>query len=97
MMKRLEAAEAKLRRGDVPIDDATWCPLMSLCVLCAQPALDPDDFCAHHIFGLGDDWATGNRIMCDFLHRGIVSPTPCELADPSIELLVGTLEMALSP
>jgi len=41
-------------------------------------------------------WATGNRVMCDFLHRGIVSPTPRELADDSIELLVRTLETALS-
>jgi hypothetical protein len=32
--------------------------------------------------------------MCDFLHRGIVSPSPSELADPSIDLLVGTLEAA---
>lgn len=65
---------------------------MSLCVHCGQPTLGPDDFCAHHTSGHGDDWATGNRIMCDFLHRGIVSSTPRELADPSIELLVGTLE-----
>ena len=41
-------------------------------------------------------WATGSRVMCDFLHRGIVSPTPRELADDSIELLVRSLEAALS-
>jgi hypothetical protein len=69
---------------------------MSVCVQCAQPALGPDNFCAYHTSGHGDDWATGNRVMCDFLHRGIVSPTPRELADPSIELFVGTLEAALS-
>jgi len=31
--------------------------------------------CAHHVASSGDDWAMGNRIMCDFLHRG-VSPPP---------------------
>jgi len=31
--------------------------------------------CAHHVASYGDDWAMGNRIMCDFLHRG-VSPPP---------------------
>ena len=41
-------------------------------------------------------WATGSRVMCDFLRRGIVSPTPRELADDSIELLVRALETALS-
>ena len=69
---------------------------MSRCVHCGQPTLGPDDFCGHHTAGHGDDWATGNRIMCDFLHRGIVSPTARERTDPSIELLVGTLEAALN-
>jgi hypothetical protein len=69
---------------------------MSRCVLCGQPTLGPDDVCAHHMSGHGDDWATGNRMMCDFLHRGIVSLTPGERADPSIELLIGTLEAALT-
>jgi hypothetical protein len=32
--------------------------------------------CAHHAAGYGDDWAMSNRIMCDFLHRGVVSPPP---------------------
>jgi len=69
---------------------------VSLCAHCAQPVLGSESLCAYHTFGQTDDWAAGNRIMCDFVHRGIVSPTPCELADASIELLVGTLEGALS-
>jgi hypothetical protein len=32
--------------------------------------------CAHHVASYGDDWAMSNRIMCDFLHRGVVSPSP---------------------
>jgi hypothetical protein len=34
--------------------------------------------------------------MCDFLHRGIVSPGPPDLVDRSIELPVDTLEAALT-
>ena len=33
----------------------------------------------NHLFSRADDWATGNRIMCDFAHRGIVPPTSGEL------------------
>ena len=65
---------------------------MSLCAHCGQPTLA--DVCEYHSAGYGGDWATGNRVMCDFVHRGIVSPTPPELTDTSIDLLVGTLEAA---
>jgi hypothetical protein len=34
-------------------------------------------------------WATANRIMCDFLHRGVAAPTPCERAED--------LELPVSP
>ena len=49
---------------------------MSLCIQCEYPTSGPDDMCAHHVASDADDWAMGNRIMCDFLHRGIVSPPP---------------------
>ncbi len=45
---------------------------MSLCALCAHPTLGGDVLCGYHAAAHGGDWATGNRIMCDFLHRGIV-------------------------
>jgi hypothetical protein len=64
---------------------------MSLCALCAQPTLDGDDVCAFHVDGHRGDWATSNRIMCDFVHRGIVSPASCERAD-ALEPLVATLD-----
>jgi hypothetical protein len=70
---------------------------MSLCVVCAQSTLGPDDVCAFHVVGHGDDWATGNRIMCDFLHRGILRRAPREQAD-TLEFLVGAFEEeAVSP
>ena len=69
---------------------------MSLCAQCAQPTLGPGEFCAFHTAGQTEDWAAGNRLMCDFLHRGIVPPTPPDVADPSIEMPVDTLEVALT-
>jgi hypothetical protein len=69
---------------------------MSMCALCAQPILGAGEFCAYHLAGPTDDWAAGNRVMCDFVHRGIVRPTPPDLADPSIELLDDSLEVALT-
>jgi hypothetical protein len=45
---------------------------MSLCTLCGHPAINGDALCSYHFASTGDDWATGNRIMCDFLHRGIL-------------------------
>jgi hypothetical protein len=47
---------------------------MSRCAQCAFPTNGPDDMCAHHVTGHADDWAMGNRVMCDFFHRRIVSP-----------------------
>jgi hypothetical protein len=64
---------------------------MSFCVLCAQPTLGRDDVCAYHLHGHGGDWATGNRIMCDFLHRGVVPPAPSEQSD-ALERLVEALD-----
>ena len=49
---------------------------MSICVLCGYPTGGAEDMCAHHAASYGDDWAMSNRIMCDFLHRGVVSPPP---------------------
>jgi hypothetical protein len=77
-------------------DHATWGSLMSLCVQCAQPTPGPGEFCAYHIAGQTEDWATGNRLMCDFLHRGIATARPHDVTDPSIELLVDTFEVALA-
>ena len=34
--------------------------------------LHAEALCGYHSAVHGDDWAAGNRVMCDFLHRGIV-------------------------
>ena len=81
--------------GNGEIDYATGRPKMSLCVLCGQPLLGRDDVCGYHLHGHGDDWATWNRIMCDFLHRGVVPSAPSERSD-GLELLVEALDEAVS-
>jgi hypothetical protein len=44
--------------------------------------------------GHGDDWAMANRIMCAFLHRGGVAPTPCIMWVPgSLPLLLPMLRL----
>src|SRR2546425_10306018 len=52
---------------------------MSLCAFCGQPTGDPGSVCRYHSARHGDDWARGNRLMCDLLHRGTTSPKPHEV------------------
>ena len=52
---------------------------MSLCAFCGNPTGDPGGVCSYHSAGHKDDWARGNRLMCDLLHRGITSSTPHEV------------------
>jgi hypothetical protein len=58
--------------------ESTGAPTMSLCALCGGPSYGADALCLHHLHAGTDDWATGNRIICDFIHRGIVGRTPAE-------------------
>ena len=43
----------------------------TLCASCGLQ-LREAGLCPHHAFVNGDDWAEGNRIVCDFVHRGVV-------------------------
>src|SRR2546425_8397985 len=52
---------------------------MSLCAFCGHPTGHPGGLCGHHSAGHGDDWACGNRLRCDLLHRGITSSRPHEV------------------
>jgi hypothetical protein len=45
---------------------------MSLCVQCGQSTFGGESLCAYHSASYGEEWARGNRLMCDFLHRRIV-------------------------
>ena len=42
------------------------------CAYCGDVSLDLSGICRVHTILQGDDWARGNRIMCDFIHRGVV-------------------------
>lgn len=38
------------------------------CAMCN--ASEPDELCRYHPKEKTDDWAEGNRVICDFIHRG---------------------------
>jgi hypothetical protein len=66
---------------------------MSVCNLCGHPMGGADALCAYHSSSHGDDWATGNRIMCDFIHRGIVLATPPPRARRALDVTLDRLEL----
>ena len=47
---------------------------MSLCASCGLQLAGEAGLCPHHHAVYGDDWAAGNRIMCDFFHRKRMPP-----------------------
>jgi hypothetical protein len=47
---------------------------MGPCALCGQPVADGTTLCPSHHVGADTSWAAANRIMCDFVHRGIAAP-----------------------
>jgi hypothetical protein len=51
---------------------------MTVCAYCAEITTGSDGLCPYHGSGsgYGFDWARGNRIICDFIHRGIVRAMP---------------------
>ena len=54
---------------------------MTLCALCAIPLTEDLGLCPHHHCSQDQDhWAEGNRIMCDFVHRGRIPPPPASRA-----------------
>jgi hypothetical protein len=66
---------------------------MPLCMQCGLSPLGTAEICSDHVCGHGVDWATANRIVRDFLHRGFVEPTPCE-RNEDLDLLVSLIEGA---
>jgi len=68
---------------------------MSLCALCGHHTLGTEEICRFHFFRPpDDDWAVANRLMCDFLHRGIVPPAPPASA-AGFEALLDVLDEAV--
>jgi hypothetical protein len=64
---------------------------MSLCALCGHQTFG-GELCHYHDTNRsvieGERWAAGNRIMCDFIHRGIVPERSSDNSGslPEIEL-----------
>lgn len=57
-----------------PHASAGLVPAMTLCAACGVALTHDFALCPHHLGPTADDWATGNRIMCDLLHRGTAPP-----------------------
>lgn len=55
---------------------------MPLCALCGGRLSKPEmfaGFCSWHSYvpANEDDWSFGNRLMCDFFHRGVIPKARC--------------------
>jgi hypothetical protein len=68
--------------------------VMSQCAMCGQPAAGPGEICLYHLSFPADDWATGNRVMCNFLHRGIV-PAGSRARSDDLDVFVELLDEAI--
>jgi len=51
---------------------------MSLCPMCGITVMTGDGICPWHTRSNDTTWAEGNRVMCDFFHRGILRPVEPE-------------------
>ena len=47
---------------------------MSLCPVCGQQLSENAALCPQHTGQSVSGWAAGNRILCDFFHRGVAPP-----------------------
>jgi hypothetical protein len=66
----------------------------TVCSLCGWVMEGDWGICPYHYSREEPGWAIGNRIMCDFLHRGILLPEPPRLAaaDEFPELRIAHLD-----
>lgn len=58
---------------------------MNRCNQCGIELLAAFTLCPHHYLNTDAGWATTNRIMCDFVHRGL-APAPVPPASREDEL-----------
>jgi hypothetical protein len=66
----------------------------TVCSLCGWVMEGERAICPYHYSRQEPGWAIGNRIMCDFLYRGILLPEPTRLAaaDEFPELPIARLD-----
>jgi hypothetical protein len=54
---------------------------MALCAICGVTTISGEELCPYHPSSTTpEDWAASNRVLCDFIHRG-VEPQRLALAD----------------
>ena len=58
-----------------------------ICPSCGTELNNGQPLCSHHASNGGEDWATSNRIMCAFIHRGEI---PARVAPADREQDYGT-------
>jgi hypothetical protein len=65
---------------------------MSLCVLCGVTLCGDADLCAYHLRAYAESWAATNRIICDFVHRGI-DPMRVSAAERELDAMRDAVEV----
>ena len=69
---------------------------MSVCAYCGLRTIGTEALCAHHAFTPSDDdWASRNRLACDFIHRKVIQPRPFECVETDLEGPFGALEATM--
>ena len=63
------------------------------CAACGVANPNSSSLCAHHHGVFSDEWAVGNRIFCNLVHRRI-EPPPVVLAVPAESAIVGGEDVA---
>lgn len=58
---------------------------MTVCPVCGHFVIGQETMCGFHTTALRGDWATGNRIMCDFVHRHTLHPDAERPASDSLD------------
>ena len=59
---------------------------MASCARCGLITPDDAEICVQHVVADEPDWATANRMMCDFVHRRIVPPAWSEREQQAVRL-----------
>ena len=68
---------------------------MSVCACCGLRTIGTEPLCAHHaLTSSDDDWASRNRLACDFIHRKVIPPRSVERMEIDLEEPFGALEAA---
>ena len=67
---------------------------MSVCSFCGFHIRGNSELCPYHHDDnfLALDWATGNRLMCNFFHRGISSKAVCTCDAAYLKIKIGHRE-----